>query len=87
VGAILLRPQSRGQIQLQAADPLASPRIQPHTFSQPEDLQTLVAGMKLARRLALSAPFAPYRGQEVWMGDKVQSDEAIADFVRAGAAS
>jgi choline dehydrogenase len=83
VGALLLRPQSRGQIQLQTADPLAPPRIQPNTFSQPDDLQTLVAGMKLARRLALSAPFAPFRGQEVWMGDEVQSDEAIADFVRA----
>jgi hypothetical protein len=54
VGAILLRPQSRGQIQLQAVDPLASRRIQPHTFSQPEDIQALVAGMKLARRLALT---------------------------------
>ena len=39
-------------------------------------------GVKLARRLAQTAAFDPFRGKEVWPGAKAQSDEAIAGHIR-----
>ncbi|MEX2549262.1 MAG: GMC family oxidoreductase N-terminal domain-containing protein [Nitriliruptoraceae bacterium] len=52
IGAILLRPHSRGRVSL-AADPMGPPRIDPGTFSDPEgeDLARLVDGVAFAQRL------------------------------------
>ena len=82
LGAVLLRPQSRGAITLAAGNPQAAPLIQPNYFTQPADLQTLVQGLKLARRLLQGKALAPYRGDEIWPGEAVQSDRALGDYVR-----
>ena len=61
VGAILLRPRSRGTIRLASADPAAKPLIDPRYLSDPEgvDEQTMLAGLAACEELvateALSA--------------------------------
>jgi len=82
LAVILLRPESRGMITLTSADPLAPPKIQPNYLSAPADLETLLAGLKVARQLVQTTPFAPYRGAEVWPGAAVQSDADLAAFIR-----
>ncbi len=82
IGAILLQPESRGQIILRSPDPLAPPAIQPNYLSTPADAKTLVEGVKLARRIAQASAFAPYRGEEVVPGSNAQTDEAIAEQIR-----
>jgi choline dehydrogenase len=82
IGAILLQPESRGYIALRSPDPLASPAIQPNYLSSSADMQTLIEGVKLARRIAQAAAFAPYRGEEVTPGPNAQTDEAIAEQIR-----
>jgi choline dehydrogenase len=82
VGVILLRPESRGYLQLQSTDPLAPLHIQPNTFSCAQDLAPVVAGIRLARRIMAAPALAPYRGQEVWPGQAAQSDEALLAFIR-----
>jgi choline dehydrogenase-like flavoprotein len=51
----LLRPKSRGSVWLQSADPLAAPAIDPNFFGEDADVDTMVAGFKMTRRL-LDAP-------------------------------
>ena len=50
-----LLPKSRGQVRLGSPDPMAHPRISANYLSHPDDLPTLVNGLKLARRI-LAAP-------------------------------
>lgn len=53
VGAILLRPRSRGTIRLASADPLAKPLIDPAYLSDPDgvDAATMLAGLAECERL------------------------------------
>ncbi len=81
-GPTLLHPRSRGSISLRSSDPSASPAIRANYFGDETDLQVLVEGVKLSRILAQTRAFDPYRGTEVWPGSDVQSDGAIAEFIR-----
>lgn len=81
IGAILLRPKSRGQIRLASADPLSAPRIQPRYFSDPVDLALLREGVRFARRVAQADAFASYRVREVLPGPDVVSDDAVDGYV------
>ena len=81
IGSVLLRPLSRGCIQLKSRDPLAAPHIQPNTFSHQADLEPIIAGIKFSRQMVQAQAFDPYRGEEVWPGAGRQSDEAITDHI------
>ena len=54
------RPESRGYVRARSADPFEPPIIQTNYLVEELDRRTVVAGMKLARRLLDSAPLAPY---------------------------
>jgi len=69
IGAILLQPRSSGVVRLRSADPFSAPVIEPRYLSHPEDLETLVHGVELARRLATMPAFAEYVGDELEPGD------------------
>ena len=84
-GPTLLHPESRGWIGLRSPDPFAPPAIQPNYFSAEADLQVLLDGLKLGRRLAQAQAFAPYRGAEVRPGPDVQTDDDLRAFIRQSA--
>jgi len=69
------RPESRGYVRARSADPFAPPIIQTNYLAEELDRRTVVAGMKLARRLLASAPLEPYFDHEDFPGPKVQSDD------------
>jgi choline dehydrogenase len=69
------RPESRGYVRIRSADPFAPPIIQTNYLAEELDRRTVVAGMKLARRLLASKPLAPYFAYEDFPGPKVQSDD------------
>ncbi len=82
LGACLLRPESRGEIALRSADPLAPPAIRPNYLQADADLLMLTAGVRLVRRIARAASFDPYRGDELMPGPKVETDAELAEYVR-----
>lgn len=82
LGSVVLAPKSRGRLFLQNNDPKTPPFIQPEYLTEAEDLDVLVAGVKLARRLARTPAFDVYRGDEVAPGPLVQTNQEIAAFVR-----
>ena len=78
-----LRPQSRGTLQIRSADPLAAPAIQVNYLADPRDLETMVAAVKLVRKIIAAPPLAAITACERDPGPDCASDEDIAAFVRA----
>lgn len=59
---VLLRPKSRGSVTLQSNNPRHPPIIDPNYLSHPDDVITLVKGIKFVLALANTTAFAnPYR--------------------------
>ena len=56
IAPMLVSPQARGQVWLRSADPTAKPRIITNTLSEPDDVDSLLAGMRLAREIAAQSP-------------------------------
>lgn len=77
-----LRPESRGTIHVKSADPFAPPAIRPNYLSDKLDQDTIVAGLRWARKLASQPALAPYVAQELLPGAEADSDEALLDYAR-----
>jgi choline dehydrogenase len=82
IGPTLIHPESRGSISLRSTDPLAPAVIRGNYLASETDVQVLVDGVKLARKIAATRAFDQYRGAEINPGPAVQTDEEIADYVR-----
>ena len=78
----ILHPDSRGELLLRSADPLAPPRICYNFFSAPNDLPTLRQGFKIAREIMRQKPLDPFRGAEIKPGDHVQTDAEIDAWLK-----
>jgi choline dehydrogenase len=76
------RPESTGHVRLTSSDPFAKPLIQPNYLAHETDRRVLLAGMKLARKIMLSAPMAPYYDGEIFPGSQAQSDEELMSAAR-----
>ncbi len=77
-----VRPDSRGTIMAQSADPLARPAIRPNYLSARSDQEVLAAGLRLARRIFQQDAIAQHSAFELLPGPDVQSDEDILAFNR-----
>jgi len=77
-----LRPESRGTIHVKSADPFAAPLIRPNYLSDPLDQQTIVEGLKFARKLAAQPALAPYVEQEIYPGPEATDDAALLEWAR-----
>jgi choline dehydrogenase len=82
IAATQLRPESRGRITLQSADPFAPPAIDPRYFSEPADLDILVEGVRRIREIVETPSFEEYRGEEIQPGADAETDEEIAEHIR-----
>ena len=78
-----LRPESRGEITLKSPDPLAAPAIRPNYLATELDRQTLVAGLRLCRRIAAQPALRQFIAAEYLPGEQVQSDAELLDYARA----
>ncbi|HEY4997420.1 MAG TPA: GMC oxidoreductase, partial [Solirubrobacteraceae bacterium] len=56
IAPVLVSPRARGQVWLGSGDPTAKPRIITNSLSEPEDLESMIAGMQLAREIAACSP-------------------------------
>ncbi|HEY0290993.1 MAG TPA: choline dehydrogenase [Hansschlegelia sp.] len=78
-----LRPESRGDVTLASADPLAAPRMRSNYLSAETDRRCAVAGIRFARRLAATAPLDRYVAEELQPGRAVgDSDDELLGFAR-----
>jgi choline dehydrogenase len=83
IAPVLISPQARGQVWLRSADPTAKPRIVTNTLSEPDDVQSLIAGVRLAREIAAQAPLKQLIVKELKPGPSAVEDlELEADLRR-----
>ena len=78
----LLRPESRGHVRIKSADPRQAPAIHPNYLATQKDRDTLVAGVKVLRRMAAAPALNRYVAEEVDPGLSCASDDDILDFIR-----
>jgi choline dehydrogenase len=79
---ILGKPKSRGTIRLQSSDVRAEALIDPAYYSNPEDMDTMIRGVRIARAIGESKGLAAWGAKELMPGSRVSSDEAIAKYIR-----
>src|SRR5271154_1986202 len=81
-GPTLVTPESRGEISLRTSNPLDAPAIRANYLSTDADFRTMIAGVRLARRLAHAKAFDAFRGDELHPGAALESDQEISEFLR-----
>ena len=77
----LLRPKSVGTLALASADSLAAPRIDPNFLGHADDLEAMVDGFKLTRKLMDAPILAGIRTGEVYT-EGIHSDDAFREELR-----
>lgn len=77
----LLRPKSIGSVSLASTDPLAAPNIDPNFLGHPDDLDAMVDGFKLTRKIMDAPILAGIRTGEVYTAG-VRSDDEIRKELR-----
>jgi len=82
IAPVLVSPRARGQVWLRSADPTAKPRIITNALSAPEDLQSMLAGMTLAREIAAQPPLAEIVLHELKPGPAVLGTEQLEADLR-----
>ena len=83
IGVTQLRPDSVGSIHVKSPDPYMMPAIKPNFLSARGDAETLIEGMKMARRVIAQPAMDPYRAYEMSPGEEVQTDAQWLDFARS----
>jgi choline dehydrogenase-like flavoprotein len=78
----LLRPRSRGSVQLASSDPLAAPRIDPAFLADDDDTARMVRGFKLMRTLLKQPALTRWGGFESPRSAGATSDAQIEAFIR-----
>ncbi len=76
----VIRPESRGSLWLNSADPEVHPAIDPAFLEDPRDMEKLVAGTKIAQRVLKSPAFDAVRGKAYYASDTEDDTELRADI-------
>ncbi|MGD0106041.1 MAG: GMC oxidoreductase, partial [Rhodopila sp.] len=83
--AVPCRPESRGWLRIQSPDPTKPPAMQPNYLSTQRDRDTIVAGLRVTRKIFATASMQRFCKEEIYPGPKAQSDEDLLEHVRATA--
>lgn len=78
----LMRTSHRGRITLRSADPFAPPRIEHRLLGSDEDIEQIVDGIFIARRIMQQAPIARHVKGEIRPGAALDSREALREYVK-----
>jgi choline dehydrogenase len=81
------RPESRGTLEIRSADPREAPSIRPNYMTTETDRQTVIAGLRLVRKISEAKALQPYLLEEFQPGRAVQTDDEFLDFARQVGAS
>lgn len=82
IGLSSTRPRARGSILIRSADPFDHPAIRANAYGAAEDVETMLAGVKLIRRIAAQPALAEITAEELVPGPSVRSDADLTDDFR-----
>jgi choline dehydrogenase len=81
---VLIQPRSRGWLGLRSADPADTLDLSPNYLQCEADVDTLAAGICLARELSATAAMAPFAGGAIHLPPNASAAE-IRDYIRSWA--
>ena len=81
-GACVLKPKSRGRVALGSPDPTVKPLITHNYLEHPDDLASLVAGVRMIMQIVERSPLKEYASEPFLVPDSL-SDEDIEAHCRA----
>ncbi len=82
IAPVLVSPRARGRVWLRSADPAAKPRILTNSLSERDDVDSLIAGMQLAREIAAQRELSEIVIKELQPGPDVRDREALEEDLR-----
>jgi choline dehydrogenase-like flavoprotein len=82
IAPVLVSPKARGQVWLRSSDPLQKPAILTNTLSEDDDVESLVAGMRLAREIAAQGALRELIVQELRPGPATVDRDALEADLR-----
>lgn len=74
-------PEARGSVRLAGPDPAMAPLIDPNYLGAESDMRRMLHGLAVAREIAATQAFAPWRGREVLPGPDVTDEPALRAFI------
>jgi choline dehydrogenase len=83
IAASVIQPYSRGSVRLSGPNPGVLPIVDPNYFGDERDLRTLVAALRVARKIGAASAYDPWRYAEVAPGPGTEDDEALGNFAKA----
>ena len=82
IGVYGLYPESSGHVHVATGSPSDPPRVQPNYLAEPADRTVLLAGLRLARRIAATAPLAQAIEGEIRPGVACATDDDLLAYAR-----
>jgi 4-pyridoxate dehydrogenase len=80
--AAVLRPESRGWLELVSADPRSPVRIRQNFLATDNDWKTLRAGLRIVREICRQTPMRDFMEREIAPGDQAMSDADLDAHIR-----
>ncbi len=80
--AIPCRPESRGWVRIKSPDPSVPPAMQPNYLGTRGDQETMVAALKISRRIFRTPTMQRYVVEEFWPGAQVETDADLLEHAK-----
>lgn len=77
-----LRPKSRGHVRIISGDAKDSPEVLMNYFSNEEDLNTLVRGMRIAQKITETKPLADFVKERVYPAPEINSAQELGEAAK-----
>lgn len=78
----LLRPHSRGSVQLASSDPMAAPLIDPNFLADRDDMDRMIRGFRLMRSILMQPALASLGTRELAASATARTDAEIEAYIR-----
>ncbi len=82
VTTVVVKPKSRGSVQLASADPKDMPAVSPNLLKEAVDLDTMVAGQRFFLRAFESTPLSDHIDKIMLPAASERSEDAMRDYCR-----
>lgn len=82
ITTVLVKPKSRGYVELRSADPADMPLVSPHLLQHPDDMQMMVEGQRFFRDVLLSGPLGKRIEKVIAPPGPDLGDEVMAEHCR-----